>query len=101
MSRYCFGTTFIDNKKIKRMKDKCGESVSSELPNIEGAYHVDYGYDHACGFFIDFFNLEDADRVRQIDSLFYGLTKEELEHILMSLEDFSKSLDYRGIFSCN
>ncbi len=89
MSRYRFGIIELsDNQK----ECLCKDTRLTILGDIQGLFSVEYGFDNACGYFLQLFpRNEDAENCMEdmeleecidIDSLFGGITGSDLGYFL-------------------
>lgn len=79
MSRYTLGT-IKPSEQLNSLLAK-NTIVLNNIPRFTGRNHlVAYGYDHACGYFLQLF--DDADECVEYDSLFQNLTGAELAYFL-------------------
>lgn len=88
MSRYNLG---IITPTYQQVNDLFDNTQMKGLGNIKGSFDVFYGYDHACGYFLQLFpegkEAEDWLRATEsdcwnVDSLFDGLTGADLGYFL-------------------
>ena len=104
MSRYCLERT-IDYSLYKQVKDNCNSFISSKIPT-KGFWEIAYGFDRACGYFIQFFPgnelAEDCiiyinrgidEECINLDSMFDKLSGVELGFILRLLQADKNHVD--------
>lgn len=92
MSRYSLGNVFITEEVINAVKEDCGKRTSKNFP-IYGEYDCSYGFDYACGYFIQFISLEKEDVSYDLDTFFTGLTGSELSYILKFYKACKEHID--------
>jgi len=104
MSRYCLNAT-IDYSFLKQVKDNCNSFISSKFPH-KGDWEIAYGFDHACGYFIQFFPKDELaedcvmyinrgldEECINLDSMFDRLSGLELGFILKLLHADQNHID--------
>lgn len=105
MSRYNLG---VIEPTIENAKDLWDNTITlSTLHDIRGKFKIAYGFDHACGYFLQFFPdnedaelwLEDVDREEcfGVDSLFDGLTGAELAYFIRMFHGNPEHADLAGL----
>lgn len=76
MSRYRLGITHIENKTIEKFKEDCGRPLDQLKA---GHYDIYYGFDHALGYFLMGFDIQEPEEVAfDFDYMFHGLTGSSL-----------------------
>ena len=80
MSRYGGGVVNITEFDRSDLMENAG--WKSEDTPVIGSYSVSYGFDHACGYFIQLMDITDEDLFYDLDSLFTGLTGVKLGYFL-------------------
>ena len=96
MSRYSVKNIYIDDFVYDEIKENCFERVYNKFPK-KGLFQIVYGFDHACGYFIQFFPEDEIAKINaarinycsdldggyiDIDSLFDGLSGSQLGFML-------------------
>ena len=76
MSRYGLGTIKITEEDANKLNEDCGRPLNRIK---SGEYIVDYGFDHALGYFLMGFDIQEPEEVAfDFDSIFHGLTGSSL-----------------------
>lgn len=80
MSRYGLGTIKITEEDVNKLNEDCGRPLNRIK---SGEYIVDYGFDHALGYFLMGFDIQEPEEVAfDFDSMFHGLTGSGLAYFL-------------------
>lgn len=91
MSRYNAGNVKISEEVKLQMGEDIHPKPFAEIKGIcsDYEYSVTYGFDHACGYFIQFEKVTiddfEEEELIDIDSMFYGLFGSDLGYILNKL----------------
>ena len=91
MSRYGLGTIKITEEDVKNLKENCGKPFGEINA---GEYVIDYGFDHAVGYFLMGFDVEDSDEAAfDFDYLFHSLDGARLGYFLKMYKAPKKHID--------
>ena len=93
MSRYTLNNIESTPQIYKQVLENCSTNTSAKFPDC-GRWNLAYGFDHACGWFIQLFPKDEIalefaeelyDNMINLDAIFNGFSGTELECILTLL----------------
>lgn len=101
MSRYNLGHVMLNNEQKKCLAEDTRLDI---LRDIEGEFSVVYGFDHATGYFLQLYPVDDAakdctgifgdEECIDIDSLFNGMTGTDLGYFLKMIDENNQHADF-------
>ena len=100
MSRYRYGIIELADEQKKSL---CEDTRLTRLGDVYGSFSIEYGFDHACGYFLQLFPrseeanncLEDmgVEECIDMDSLFGGITGSDLGYFLNLIKGNKEHVD--------
>lgn len=91
MSRYGLGTIKITEEDVKNLKENCGKPFGEINA---GEYVIDYGFDHALGYFLMGFDIQEPEEVAfDFDYMFHGLDGAMLGYFLKKYKAPKEHID--------